>query len=177
MTPYLGNKKAEALQLYTPALYTPSKPDFHDIRRHYTPSQVVYLSKFEDLGFYRSYSNLDGLTTISQGAVCIMSAVIRNNILNVEPQQIFFTSIQKERPSFIKWKPEALSWNGTVPPHVERHLEKLMDRAKELYLPTIRWLDIHKMEATLEVLLANLSYAQCDLPLNVSVRLFVVSIQ
>lgn len=91
---------------------------------------------------------MDGLTTTYQGAESRMYGSILNNIRNVEPQQMIFNFIRKERDLFLRRISAALAWNGPVPPHVDNNIAHLMERERTYYLPSVRWLGSHGMEAT-----------------------------
>ena len=63
MTKVMGNEKSNALHLYTKALYAPTKELCDTYRREYGPRQRQYLSRFPCEELYRSYAELQDLTT------------------------------------------------------------------------------------------------------------------
>ena len=144
----LGAEKASGLRSYERAVYAPSMETVGTITSTYSSVQREYLRRFDDAELYRSFSNLQDLTTTSQGAESQMAAALRNNIRSVEPQKMLTTVLLTQRSNFLKRQAAALSCDNPVPPYVEKHLAQLISKARP-YQPSVTFLPgTSQMEAT-----------------------------
>lgn len=148
MLPKVGTEKAAAADLYERALRAPSREAVDALKELYGRKTKEYLSKFDDSELYRAYSALQDLVVTSQGAESSMSAALRTQIRSVEPQTMLQKLVLLQRSRFLVKKQEALSCNAPVPPNVEKHLAKLIEKSR-MYQESISWVPgAHQMEAT-----------------------------
>ena len=146
--PRLGADKASGLSLYEQAVYAPNTEAVSTICSSYSSVQRDYLAKFDDGELYRSFSNLQDLTTFSQGAESQMAAAVRNNVRSVEQQKMLTTVLLTQRSSFLKRQAAAISCTQPVPLYVEKHLAQLISSARP-YQPSVTFLlGTLQMEAT-----------------------------
>ena len=127
---------AYRIRVSTFGYYTPNTEAVSTIC---TSVQRDYLAKFDDGELYWSFSNLQDMTTSSQGAESQLAAAVQNNIRSVEPQKMLTTVLLTQRSNFLMRQAAALSCTQPVPPYAEKYLAQLITSARP-YQPSVTFL-------------------------------------
>lgn len=148
MASSIGSEKNIGVSLYQRALRASSIEKVQELKLQYGPKQSSYLGQFDDAELYKVHSKLEDTIHSSQGAESLMRASLMNNVRNVDPPKMLRNFVEKERSNFLKRKEAALKCTSPVPPHVERLLANLIQKARP-YQQSVQFIDgTNMMEAT-----------------------------
>ena len=126
-----NNEKEDAKSKFLRAVKAPTKDRADQVIRSFGPVMGQYLARFPKKNWVRAYSQIQEMTeTSSHGAEASMNTALRNGIRNFEPLAMIKGCADFAKTKFYAMKDAANKWSGVVPPSVQEHIGKHIEKAE-----------------------------------------------
>jgi len=125
------DEKEHAESKFLRAVKAPTKERADQAIRSFGPVMDRYLARFPKKNWVRAYSRIQELAEISShGAEASMSTALRNSIRNFEPLAMIMGCAKFAKRKIKEMMGDANNWNGVVPPSVQEHIGKHIEKAE-----------------------------------------------
>jgi hypothetical protein len=125
------DEKEHAESKFLRAVKAPTKERADQAIRSFGPVMGRYLARFPPKNWVRAYSRIEELAEISShGAEASMSTALRTGIRNFEPLAMIMACAEFAKRKIEKMMGDANNWKGVVPPSVQEHIGKHIEKAE-----------------------------------------------